>query len=70
MIKFCLSLYAKSPAAYDHVRFDEKNGTGALISPSKRTLRDYRNYIRPKTGFNPDFTTELCNLTKGFSNAI
>ena len=51
IIKFCLALYGKSPAAYDHLRFNEKEGTGCIILPSKRTLRDYRNYIHPKNWF-------------------
>jgi len=63
-----LSLYAKSPAAYNHLRYDEKNETGALNLPSQRTLRDYQNYIRPKTGFNPDIVSELSSLTKNFSH--
>lgn len=63
-----MSLYAKSPAAYNHLRFDEKNGTGALILPSQRTLRDYRNYIQPKTGFNPDIVNDLTTKTKDFTD--
>ena len=31
IIKFCLALYAKSPAACDHLRFNEKEGTGCII---------------------------------------
>ena len=59
IIKFCLALQAKSNAAYDHLRFNEKDGTGCLILPSKRTLRDYRNYISPKTGFNSELVNEI-----------
>ena len=40
-IKYCLGLAAKSPAAYDHFRYEEKNQTGFLILPSRRRLRDY-----------------------------
>ena len=69
IIKFCLALHAKSSAAYDHLRFNEKEGTGCLILPSKRTLRDYRNYIHPKTGFNPKIVQDLTEKTKMFSNA-
>ena len=69
IIKFCLALYAKSPAAYDHLRFNEKEGTGCLILPSKRTLRDYTNYIHPKTGFNGDIVKDLAGKTKMFSSS-
>ena len=69
IIKFCLALYAKSPAAYDHHRFNEKEGTGCIILPSKRTLRDYRNYFHPKTGFNKDIVKDLCEKTMIFSNS-
>ena len=64
---FCIALHAKSSAAYDHLRFNEKDGTGCLILPSKRTLRDYRNYISPKTGFNPNLVDELRKKTENFS---
>ena len=69
IIKFCLALYAKSPAAYDHLRFNEKEGTGCIILPSKNTLKDYRNYIHPKTGFNGNIVKDLAGKTKMFSNS-
>ena len=43
----CLSLAAKSSAAYDEMGHDKKKGTGFLILPSRRCLRDYKNYIKP-----------------------
>ena len=58
----------KSPSAYQHLRYDEKEGTGVLVLPSQRTLRDYRNFIRPKRGFNADIITELTKKTANFSN--
>ena len=33
--------------------------TGVLVLPSLRTLRDYRNYIRPTRGFNPKVVWDL-----------
>ena len=51
IIKFCLGLYAKSPAAYEQLRLNEKEGTGVMILRSQRTLRDYRNYIRPSANY-------------------
>ena len=46
VIKFCLSLAAKSSSAYSDLRCNSKTNSGVLILPSLRTLRDYRNYIR------------------------
>ena len=41
IIRFCLSLASKSSSAYDEL-------------PSRRTIRDYKNAIRPKAGFNDE----------------
>ena len=35
------------------------NRSGVLVLPSLRTLRDYRNYIKPARGFNPDVIKDL-----------
>ena len=59
IIKYCLSLAAKSQSAYNDLRYDAKTGSGVLILPSSRTLRDYKNYIRPTRGCNPDVITDL-----------
>lgn len=40
MIRFCLSLHSKSPSGYNE-----------LVLPSSRTLRDYKNFVRPHVGF-------------------
>ena len=53
VIKFCLALTAKSSFAYSELRYDSEKGSGVLVLPGFRTLRDYRNYIRPTRGFNP-----------------
>ena len=68
IIRFCLSLSAKSPAAYEELRYDEKTGTGVLVLPSRRRLRDYKNYIRPKQGFNNDVIQELSKKVQEFSD--
>lgn len=47
IIRYCLGLVAKSSSAYDQMRYDEKSGTGFLVLPSRRRLRDYKKYIRP-----------------------
>ena len=49
IIRFALSLHGKSPAAYNELR-----DSGALILPSERVLRDYKNYFKPKAGINID----------------
>ena len=67
IIKFCLGIHAKSPAAYEQLRLS-KDGTGVLIMPSQRTLRDYKNYIRPTRGFNHLIAKELAEKTKNFSS--
>ena len=61
IVCFCISLASKSPSAYDEIR-----DSNISVLPSRRTLRDYRNAIRPKVGFNPDVINELKNVAKKF----
>ena len=68
IIRYCLNLQAKSSAMYEEIRYDEKTGTGFLVLPSKRRLRDYKNYIRPQRGFNPLIIAELADKTFNFSD--
>ena len=68
IIRYCLALASKSPAAYDQLRFDEKTGSGVLVLPSRRRLRDYKNYISPKRGFNPQIVAELKSKVKNFND--
>ena len=68
IIKFCLSLAAKSSSAYSDLRFVSKTGSGFLVLPSLRTLRDYKNYIHPLRGFNPQVINDLANKTSNFSS--
>ncbi|XP_065061651.1 uncharacterized protein LOC135688649 [Rhopilema esculentum] len=68
IIKYCLALAAKSTSAYKEMRFDEKHGSGVLILPSLRTLRDYRHYIHPKRGFNDAVVSQLEKGTREFTN--
>ena len=67
IIRKSLSLLAKSPAAYDELRYDEKKGNGFLILPSKRRLWNYKNYIRPEREFNHLVIKELKEKAKDFS---
>ena len=66
MIRYCLDLPAKSPAVYEEIRYNEDTNSGFLILPSRRCLRDYKNYIRPQQGFNKDVIKELCNIVSKF----
>ena len=67
IIKFCLNLAAKSSSSYSDLRYDSKTGSGILVLPSLRTLRDYKNYIRPTRGFNHKIINELAEKTALFS---
>ena len=61
IIRFCLSLATKSSSCYEELR-----NSGVLILPSQRTLRDYRNAIRPKVGFNAESIKDLIALTTSY----
>jgi len=69
IIRYCLSLLSKSSSMYEDIRFNEKTGTGFLILPSQRRLRDYKNYIHPERGFNKCIIKELEQKTKMFSES-
>ena len=69
VIRYCLSLAAKSSSAYEDLRYNEKTGTGFLILPSQRRLRDYKNYIHPERGFNSKIINELKYKVSSFSDA-
>ena len=58
IIRFCLSIALKSAPAYK-----ELCSSNMLTLPSFRTLRDYKNAIRPTTGFNMEVIEELCKTT-------
>ena len=58
IIRYCLSLAAKSPSCYEELRKSK-----ILVLPSQRTLKDYRNCIRPTRGFQEGVVEELKGLT-------
>jgi hypothetical protein len=66
IIRWCISMAAKSASAYDELRETFKDST--IILPNRRVLRDYTNVIPPKTGFNPGVIKELVQTTKGYSD--
>ena len=58
IIRFCLSIASKSASAYDELR-----SSNVLTLPSRRTLRDYKNAIKPHAGFNPAVINDLIKTT-------
>ena len=61
IIRFCLSIHAKSPAAYREIR-----DCGILVLPSEKTLQDYRNVFTPKAGFHPENIERLRSQTSQY----
>ena len=57
-----LSLASKSASAYAEMR-----SSNALTLPSCRTLRGYKNAIKPHAGFNPVVIQELIKTTELFT---
>ena len=62
IIRFALSIHGKSPSAYR-----ELQDSGALILPSERVLRDYKNYFKPKAGINKENVESLREKTSSFT---
>jgi len=60
VIRYCLSLATKSPACYE-----ELHKSNILVIPSQRTLKDYRNCIHPKAGFQ-EVIEELKDSTNSY----
>ena len=65
---YCLALAAKSPSVYEDIRHNQKTGTGFLVLLRQRRLRDYKNYIRPQRGLNPQIVNELIHKVRNFSD--
>ena len=68
IISYCLPLASISAATYDEIQHDANKGTGFVILPSRRKLRDYINYIKPQRGFNQEIIQELRSKIKYFSD--
>ena len=62
IIKYLLSLAAKSPSAYSELMYYFKTRNGVVTLPSLRTLKDYRSYIKPT-----QVIKDLSEKTKEFS---
>lgn len=63
VIRFALSIHGKSPSACRELR-----DSGALILPSERVLRDYKNYFKPKAEINKENIECLREKTKHFTD--
>ena len=61
IIRFCLSLAAKSSSCYEELR-----NSKVLVLPSQCRLTDYRNAIKPQRGFQAEVVTELKNITEQY----
>ena len=62
IIRYCLSLYAKSSSTYEEIR-----NSGILRLPSSRTLRDYKNVIKPGVGFQQEIIEDLKKFTNSYT---
>ncbi|XP_047145625.1 uncharacterized protein LOC124818645 [Hydra vulgaris] len=54
-VRFCLSIYLKSPAAYEHIR-----NSGFIELPHRTTLNQYTDFASSKSGFVPEIVSRLC----------
>ena len=61
IIRFCLSLAPKSSSSYEELR-----NSVVLTLPSQRRLRDYRNAIKPKRGFQKEVIEVLKQETDNY----
>ena len=61
IIRFCLSLHSKSRSTYEEIR-----NSGILTLPSTRTLRDYKNFIKPETGIRKQIIDDLNDITNEY----
>lgn len=72
IIRWCMSISAKSASAYDELR-KTFNNSGTITLPSRRTLRDYSNAVKPAAGFNSSIIkliTEEATHLKDFQRFV
>ena len=61
IIRWCLSIYHTSPAAYRQLA---SKGNKLIVLPHVNTLKKYINFTDPVTGFNPDIIEQLIQDSK------
>ena len=61
VFRYCLSLATKSRSCYEELR-----NSNILRLPSMRTLTDYKNFIRPKSGFRKQVIEDLISQSKDY----
>ncbi len=62
IIRFCISIHAKSPESI----YRELRDSGVLVLPSEKTLWDYRNFFTPRAGFHPENVQRLVDQTSQY----
>ena len=62
IIRFRLSLAAKSPSCYEELR-----NSGVFTLPSECRSNDYRNAIKPQRGFNVQVIEELKSISNSYN---
>ena len=62
MIRWCVSLYLKSPSTYEHLKT-----SGFLTLPHKSTILQYANFTEPTPGLNIEVVKHLINEIKGYN---
>ena len=63
MIRWCVSIYLKSPSTYRHLR-----DTGFMILPDRTTLNKYFNFTEGRSGFNPEIVKLLVDQIKNYED--
>ena len=63
MIRWCVSVYLKSPATLKHLR-----DSGFFVLPHRTTLNEYFNFTEAKSGFNPDIVQLLFGEVKDYKD--
>ncbi|XP_071502692.1 uncharacterized protein [Diadema antillarum] len=59
ILRLCIALEAKSPAAYDLLQ-----SSGVLVLPHKRTLKQYTKFTTSEPGFNRELLRRVCDDVK------
>ena len=61
MLRWCISIFLKSPGPYEHLR-----NSKFLVLPHKNTLKKYTNFTEPLCGINTDVLKHLLEEIKEY----